>query len=63
MAITALKDEGRSDGIGFDDAPLENPRIETWTEDPLLEPHPDEPGVRPDGYAAPLENPGDPFRQ
>jgi hypothetical protein len=38
--------------------PLENPRIEGIPNDPLLEPHPAEPGVTPDGWAAPLENPG-----
>jgi len=41
--------------------PLENPRVEPITEELLIEPHPDEPGVMPDGTAAPLENPGDPF--
>jgi hypothetical protein len=44
-----------------DEAPLENPRIEVSADDPLLVPHPDEPGVRADGTAAPLENPGSPF--
>jgi hypothetical protein len=38
--------------------PLENPAIEGIPGDPLLEPHPSEPGVRRDGVAAPLENPG-----
>ena len=38
--------------------PLENPDIERIPDDPLLEPHPDEPGVKRDGGAAPLENPG-----
>ena len=39
--------------------PIENPRIEQKDEDPLLEPHPDEPGVKTDGTASPLENPRD----
>ena len=38
--------------------PLENPAIDPIAGDPLCEPHPDEPGVEADGYAAPLENPG-----
>jgi hypothetical protein len=38
--------------------PLENPAIEGIPGDPLLEPHPSEPGVKGDGVAAPLENPG-----
>jgi hypothetical protein len=38
--------------------PLENPAIDPVPDDPLREPHPDEPGVRDDGEAAPLENPG-----
>jgi hypothetical protein len=37
--------------------PIENPGIEPILDDPLREPHPDEPGVKPDGTAAPLENP------
>ncbi len=41
-------------------APLENPDVEAIAGDPLLEPHPDEPGVKTDGSAAPLENPGHP---
>ena len=38
--------------------PRENPEIEGIPGDPLLEPHPSEPGVKSDGVAAPLENPG-----
>jgi hypothetical protein len=41
------------------EAPLENPAIERIPDDPLLEPHPAEPGVKRDGGAAPLENPGE----
>jgi hypothetical protein len=40
--------------------PIENPAIEPIPNDPLREPHPDEPGVHPDGTASPLENPGVP---
>jgi hypothetical protein len=40
------------------EGPLENPAIEPIPDDPLLEPHPSEPGVRGDGGAAPPENPG-----
>jgi hypothetical protein len=46
-----LLDGGRS--------PIENPAIDRIPDDPLLEPHPGEPGVRSDGTAAPLENPDD----
>jgi hypothetical protein len=38
--------------------PLENPAIDPLPGDPLREPHLSEPGVGPDGEAAPLENPG-----
>ena len=40
-------------------SPIENPAIERIPDDPLLEPHPSEPGVCSDGTAAPLENPDD----
>jgi hypothetical protein len=40
--------------------PIENPAIDPIPNDPLREPHPGEPGVRPDGTASPLENPGVP---
>ena len=40
--------------------PIENPAIDPIPNDPLREPHPDEPGVQPDGTASPLENPGVP---
>jgi hypothetical protein len=45
-----------TDGGG---SPIENPAIPPIPDDPLLEPHPGEPGVHPDGTAAPLENPDD----
>jgi len=48
-------EEESGDGVG---GPLENPSIEGIPDDPLLEPHPAEPGVKGDGGAAPLENPG-----
>jgi hypothetical protein len=39
--------------------PLENPQpSRRGGEDPLLAPHPGEPGVAGDGTAVPLENPG-----
>jgi len=41
--------------------PLENPGLTGIPGDPLREPHPAEPGVGPDGEAAPLENPDDRF--
>lgn len=40
-------------------SPIENPTIDRIPDDPLLEPHPGEPGVDSDGTAAPLENPDD----
>lgn len=40
-------------------SPIENPGIDSVPGDPLLEPHPGEPGVHSDGTAAPLENPDD----
>jgi hypothetical protein len=40
-------------------SPIENPAIDPILDDPLLTPHPGEPGVRDDGTAAPLENPDD----
>jgi hypothetical protein len=55
IAVPALEPAG--DGRGR--CPLENPAIERIPDDPLLEPHPAEPGVKPDGSASPLENPGD----
>jgi hypothetical protein len=45
----AHRDRGR--------CPLENPAIDPLPGDPLREPHPGEPGVGPEGEAAPLENP------
>jgi len=46
----------RADGAR---SPIENPAIDPIPDDPLLEPHPGEPGVHSDGTAAPLENPDD----
>jgi hypothetical protein len=48
-------------GAGADgrSSPIENPGIDPIPNDPLLVPHPSEPGVRDDGTAAPLENPDD----
>jgi hypothetical protein len=40
-------------------SPIENPAIDPVPDDPLLEPHPGEPGVHSDGTWAPLENPDD----
>jgi len=61
---------GEDDSIGSDGtlgldpgdrggSPIENPAIDPIPDDPLLEPHPGEPGVHSDGTAAPLENPDD----
>jgi hypothetical protein len=58
---------GEDDPIGFSGpagaqgrgSPIENPAIDSIPDDPLLLPHPDEPGVLDDGTAAPLENPDD----
>jgi hypothetical protein len=55
---------GELGGLGLDPrdggrSPIENPAIESIPDDPLLEPHPGEPGVHSDGTAAPLENPDD----
>jgi hypothetical protein len=38
--------------------PLESPDVQPITEELLIAPHPDEPGVDDDGVGAPLENPG-----
>lgn len=40
-------------------SPIENPAVDAIPDDPLLLPHPGEPGVLADGTAAPLENPDD----
>jgi hypothetical protein len=64
MRLSSGDRTGAYRGIASEDdtelpgGPLENPRIERIAGDPLLEPHPSEPGVTPDGCAAPLENPG-----
>ena len=49
----------RPNGVDGARSPLENPAIDPIPDDPLLEPHPGEPGVHSDGTAAPLENPDD----
>lgn len=49
---------GAPRGNGRGGCPLENPDVKPITEELLISPHPGEPGVRPDGTAAPLENPG-----
>ena len=52
----ATASEGDSGEVG---GPLENPAVHQEPGDPLLEPHPSEPGVTgDDGTAAPPENPG-----
>jgi hypothetical protein len=48
-----------SAGAGGFGSPIENPPIDAIPDDPLLVPHPSEPGVLADGTAAPLENPDD----
>ncbi len=45
-------------GDGRGRCPPENPAVDPITEELLIDPHPDEPGVLPDGTATPLENPG-----
>jgi hypothetical protein len=46
-------------GVEGSGSPMENPPIDSIPGDPLLLPHPSEPGVMADGTAAPLENPDD----
>jgi hypothetical protein len=46
-------------GVEGSGSPIENPAIDSTPDDPLLLPHPSEPGVMADGTAAPLENPDD----
>jgi hypothetical protein len=53
IAIPLLDPEGTGRGR----APLENPAVEPITEEMLIAPHPDEPGVLSDGTAHPRENP------
>jgi hypothetical protein len=48
-----------SAGVERFGSPIENPAIDAIPDDPLLLPHPSEPGVMADGTAAPLENPDD----
>jgi hypothetical protein len=52
-------DRGRAGVVDGTSSPIENPAIDSIPNDPLLEPHPSEPGVHSDGTAAPLENPDD----
>ncbi len=59
MDAVAHKQVGTSRDRGR--CPPEHPAIDPIPGDPLCEPHPAEPGVKSDGSAAPLENPGDPF--
>jgi hypothetical protein len=68
MDLTTATEEDESiggvRGLGLDAttggrSPIENPAIDPIPDDPLLEPHPGEPGVGADGTAAPLENPDD----
>jgi hypothetical protein len=68
MELTSARQEdaptggSRRAGLGTLDggrSPIENPAIDSIPDDPLLEPHPDEPGVHSDGTFAPLENPDD----
>lgn len=54
---------GALDGDGEEvpgEHPIENPGPpgDGSSDDPLSEPHPDEPGVKSDGEADPSENPG-----
>jgi hypothetical protein len=65
MDLKTVTEEDDSPGVsssvgaeGFG-SPIENPAIDPITEDPLVLPHPSEPGVLADGTAAPLENPDD----
>ena len=59
MELSATAEESDAHVSEAGRGPLENPFMEEIPGDPLLEPHPDEPGVKGDGSgAAPLENPG-----
>ena len=61
MGVATKTEVGAAADAGVDEGggPLENPAVRQDPGDPLLEPHPDEPGVSGDGdAAAPLENPG-----
>jgi hypothetical protein len=65
MDLEAATEEDDSTGVSSAagaprfGSPIENPAIEPIPDDPLLRPHPNEPGVLSDGTAAPLENPDD----
>ena len=58
--VTDLTGAGNSVAGGEDAAPARSPAIDPIPNDPLREPHPAEPGVKPDGTASPLENPAAP---
>jgi hypothetical protein len=58
--VADLVTAGTAAAGGRGRCPIENPAIDPIPNDPLREPHPDEPGVQPDGTASPLENPGVP---
>jgi hypothetical protein len=59
LDAAARRDLARIAGVrGRGRCPLENPDVKPITEELLIAPHPDEPGVTNDGSAAPLENPG-----
>jgi hypothetical protein len=58
MELATKTEEVEIPGTRAGARPLENPSMEEIPDDPLLEPHPAEPGVKGDGAAAPLENPG-----
>ena len=49
----------RPAGVEGSGTAIENPATDSIPGDPLLLPHPSEPGVMADGTAAPLENPDD----
>jgi hypothetical protein len=55
-SIGGARGPALSNSVG---SPIENPAIDRVPDDPLLVPHPGEPGVLADGTAAPLENPDD----
>ena len=58
--VTDLTGAGDFAAGGRGRCPIENPAIDPIPNDPLREPHPGEPGVKPDGTASPLENPAAP---
>ena len=52
-------EQASAPGVTGAGSPIENPAVDVVPDDPLLVPHPGEPGVLDDGTAAPLENPDD----